>query len=327
MGKKNMFRRGRMPGRMSVLTAMLALASPAGHATPQPATGTGVSAPPPMVLDAGQDRLKRMTVDVFINGQGPFPFAVDTGAERTAVSASLAKRLGLVADRSARLHSIAGVDTVRTAHVATLQIGSRRVDGIRAPILPDGPLGVAGLLGIDALTNQRVVMDFVDERMSVRPSATRDPRDRDTIVVTARRRFGQLVLVDASVDGQRVYAIVDSGSQVTVGNAALRQRLSRRKRGADTPTEIIGVTGLTLPANYSVLPEMKIGSVKLGNIPIVYSDAHPFKKFGLTDKPALLLGTDLLRAFERVSLDFDTKKVRFLLRSEESNGGGHLVAD
>jgi hypothetical protein len=36
--------------------------------------------------------------------------------------------------------------------------------------------------------------------------------------------------------------------------------------------------------------------------------------FGLADEPALLLGSDVLEAFRRVSLDFRNRKVRFVLR-------------
>ncbi len=286
-------------------------------------TGNGIAAPADpaagTVVDTAQDKLQRMTVDVFINGQGPFPFAVDTGAERTVISASLAQRLGLAPDRSAQLHSVSGVDLVSTTRIARLQVGTKQVADIQAPILADGNLGAVGLLGIDALEDQRVIMDFADNRMSIKPGAYREAQDKDTIVVTAKRKFGQLVLVDASIDGERVYAIVDSGAQTTIGNSALKRLLLRRKRGDQATTELIGVTGRSIAANYGVLPRMKIGSLTIGDIPVVYSDAHPFKKFGISNKPAMLLGADLLRVFERVSLDFNTKKVRFLLRSEESD--------
>jgi predicted aspartyl protease len=42
----------------------------------------------------------RMTVEVFINGQGPFNFVVDTGADRSALSTTLAARLGLEPGRT-----------------------------------------------------------------------------------------------------------------------------------------------------------------------------------------------------------------------------------
>ena len=298
----------------AALTALAAGAAPAAAEIPQLPTGE-LTATNEMVLATSQDRLTRMTVDVFINGQGPFAFAVDTGADRTAISASLAKQLGLVGDRQAQLHGVAGVDTVSTTELASLRVGSKQVDAIRAPILPDYALGAAGLLGIDALADQRVTMDFRDKRMTVRPGDYREPDDDETIVVKAKRRFGQLVLVNASINGQRVYAIVDSGSQVTIGNPALQRMLMKKLPGKAVSTELVSVTGRKIAADVSQLPRMKIGGMTLGDIPIVYSDAHPFKKFKLANKPAMLIGVDILRAFERVSLDFDSKKVRFLVRS------------
>ncbi len=49
-------------------------------------------------------------------------------------------------------------------------------------------------------------------------------------------------------------------------------------------------------------------------MPIAFADVPPFKVFGLADEPALLLGTDLLETFRRISLDFRARKVRFQLR-------------
>ena len=46
----------------------------------------------------------------------------------------------------------------------------------------------------------------------------------------------------------------------------------------------------------------------------------PFKLFGLWREPSLLLGTDILENFRRVSLDFRARKVRFQLRSCKTEG-------
>jgi len=40
----------------------------------------------------------------------------------------------------------------------------------------------------------------------------------------------------------------------------------------------------------------------------------PFEVFGISHQPALLLGTDLMENFRKVSLDFRARKVRFQLR-------------
>ena len=55
-------------------------------------------------------------------------------------------------------------------------------------------------------------------------------------------------------------------------------------------------------------------------MPIAFADVPPFEVFGLSDRPALLLGTDLLGTFRRVSLDFRARKVRFQLRRCKSQG-------
>ena len=58
----------------------------------------------------------------------------------------------------------------------------------------------------------------------------------------------------------------------------------------------------------------------LRNVPIAFADVPPFKLFGLADEPALLLGTDILENFRRVSLDFRARKVRFQLRRCTTEG-------
>jgi hypothetical protein len=65
----------------------------------------------------------------------------------------------------------------------------------------------------------------------------------------------------------------------------------------------------------ATVDELQLGPVILYNVPIAFADVPPFKVFGLSNEPALLLGTDILENFRRVSLDFRSRKVRFQLRS------------
>ena len=76
----------------------------------------------------------------------------------------------------------------------------------------------------------------------------------------------------------------------------------------------IGVTGVAMDLQLARIDNLRLGSITLGNVPIAFADAPPFGVFGLANQPALLLGTDLLEAFRRVSLDFRARKVRFQLR-------------
>ena len=292
----------------------------AGQEAPSPSA----SAPAPLaaapeldlttVLDYAQDPSERMTVPVDIGGRGPFDFVVDTGAERTVIASELAGRLGLLAGTTSVVHSMTEVSRIRTVVIPELTIGGKRVRGIHAPALSQANLGAEGMLGVDSLQSQRVSFDFVRREMSITPSRRREEVwPKDVIVITGRKRFGHLVLVDASVDGQKVWVIIDTGAQVSIANNALRQRLARRGRlGATTPIEMLSVTGGRLTLDQTKVNLIKIGGVDIVDMPIAFADVHPFHKLKLTKRPALLLGMDALRLFQRVSVDFANRKVKML---------------
>lgn len=298
-----------------------ALAFPAVGAVPATQPDPGTTTPvetvdegPVDVIGFGIDPTNRMTVAVNIGGQGPYSFIVDTGAQRTVISKELATRLRLGKGPTAELHSTSGMQNVQTFVIPSLEINARAVKGIQAPALEQSNLGAPGILGVDSLLSQRVVLDFKAATMTVHPATARVEKwDGETIVVKARSRFGQLVLVDASAGGQKVYVIIDTGSQVSVGNGALRRKLMGRKlRRPFTPVQLISVTGGRVNADYTTLDTIRIGGIHIKDMPVAFADMHPFRKLGLTGRPALLLGMDALRLFDRVSVDFANKKVRFL---------------
>lgn len=274
--------------------------------------------PAPQHVATRTDLSGRMTVGVRIDGRGPFPFVVDTGAERTVISTELAAELQLASAPAARLLSLSEQSIVPTVMIPRLAVSDTVVEAISAPALARDHLGAAGILGIDTLQKQRVVFDFKRGRMTVSPSAEREERGGgEEIVVRARSRFGRLVLADASADGQKVHVIIDSGAQLSIGNPVLLQRLiARRSQHGPEMIEVTSVTGGKLAARIAILRKVRIGGVHLRNMPIAVTDSEVFRKLDLQQRPALLLGMDVLRSFDRVSIDFANRKVRFLLPGE-----------
>ena len=266
----------------------------------------------------------RMTVPVNIDGRGPYQFVVDTGAERTVIAQELANTLDLGQGRRTRMHSMSEVSDIRTVLIPALEVGGKTVQDIHAPALARRFLGAEGMLGVDSLKAQRVSFDFVRRQMTITPSKRRQEKwEEEGITVTARTRFGHLVLVDASVDGQKVWVILDTGSQVTIGNSALRRKLEKKQRiGATVPVELLSVTGGRVVADQAVAQKVRLGGMDILRMPIAFADVHPFRKLALTDRPALLLGMDALRLFDRVSVDFANRRVRMLspARSEAKTG-------
>lgn len=270
---------------------------------------------------AGEQVETRMAVDVAIDGRGPYRFVVDSGADRTVIGERLALALRLPAGPSVTLHGMAGASRRETALIAQLSVGGSVVADIAAPTLPERYLGARGLLGIDALRGQRLMLDF--ERQAITIEDTRRPvkANADEIVVTARRRGGQLILTQARAGGVRIGAVVDTGSQLTIGNFALRDALFRRHEPPPTTSAtLVSVTGETLILPLAIVPEMRIGGIVMTNVPVAFADLPPFALFGLLEAPAMLLGTDLMGNFRRVSLDFGARKVRFQLRRCRSAG-------
>jgi predicted aspartyl protease len=257
----------------------------------------------------------RLFVDVKINGTGPWRFLVDSGADRSVIGAALAARLKLPSESNVLLRGMAGSTTVSTVLIDELRIGTSAINAIVAPALPERFVGAQGIIGIDALADQRILLDFDAKKVTIQDSRKPQVSEPGEIVVTARRHKGQLILTQVSVEGDRTYAVIDTGSELTLGNTAMLRRIGRRGRDEELREVVLqSVTGENFTAKVAVLPELRIGGVIMHNVTVAFTDAPPFDLFGLDKQPALLLGTDLLQNFKRLSLDFRNRKVRFTLR-------------
>ena len=261
------------------------------------------------------ERDDRMTVPVRLSGAGPYRFLVDTGADRTAVSRDIVSRLKLPSAGGAELHSVSGVSSIATARVRDLELTHPQEQSIEAAVLDSANMGADGIVGVDVLRSQRVQFDFERQTMSIVPSTTPDfSREPGTIVVRAKRKNGRLVVTDAVANDERLTVVLDTGSQVSIGNHALRRRLlGDGLVNIDKSVELESVTGQKIIGEYMFIKELTIGGVGLTNLAVVFTDAHTFKQLGLDKKPALLLGMNAIRAFKRVSIDFANKKFRVVL--------------
>jgi predicted aspartyl protease len=279
----------------------------------QPAPSLDPAVPPALVR-TGPPAEDRVTIPILIGGKGPWNFIVDTGSQRTVISRDLADRLALPIRDPVTVLSM--TDRLETGTVALpgLDFGDLEVRDIEAPVLDGGHLGAPGLLGLDSLQSKRLLLDFRRGRMEISESRSRYSRDPDTIVVQARRKNGQLILLDSDVDGMAVNIVLDTGTNFSVGNMALMNKLIRRKRAPNLEqASLLSATGGTLIGQVGKIREVHLGRVILRDLPVLFADAGPFAELGLAEKPALLLGINALKGFDRVAIDFGRGKVDFLL--------------
>lgn len=260
-----------------------------------------------------RDDHDRMTLGVRVGNRGPFAFLVDTGAERTVISRELAGQLRLGAGKALTLQSVLGKRLVETVDIPELQLGARRLAVPDAPSLPSQHLGADGILGLDSLAAQRVAFDFRRRVMSITPSRGAPARlDGTTIVVEARRRYKRLLFTNATLDSHPVVVVLDTGSEISIGNLALQRKLARGRK-VQASVAIETVLGEKVVAGVAKVDRLEIDSLTLKDLNIAFIDASIFRRLKIDHKPAMLLGMNAVRAFDTVSVDFATGKVRFVL--------------
>lgn len=264
-------------------------------------------------IDARKLR-SRMTVDVMVNDTGPYRFVVDSGADTSVVGLRLAEKLGLPAAPRVMLNAMTESAIVDQVKVEELRLGPTSILDLEVPVLREVDIGGDGMVGLDALVEQRLMMDFDRRVITVDDASSPEPWVDGVIVVKGRLRRGQLILTQVSAEGVHVDAVVDTGSEISIGNRALRDKLFRRNSDKFEKVKILGVTGVPAEIEIATVSSLKLGPVTLRNVPIAFADVPPFEVFGLHEEASLLLGTDVMETFRRVSLDFRERKVRFQLR-------------
>jgi predicted aspartyl protease len=267
------------------------------------------------------DGTSRLTVPVQIDGKGPFAFVVDTGANRSVIATELAAELGLPPGGPTKIHGILGLQDAATAEVHSFIAGRLRLPIAKTPVLSRSDLGCDGFLGLDAFRDRRVEFDFRRAQVSIfaggffdddRPGAVASLTT--DVVVRARQRFGQLTITEAEVVGRPISCFVDSGAQISVGNLAMLRALEGHAgRGGMTPIQVVlhGATGQDAEGEVAGIPTLRIGDLRFTNFAMPFADLHTFSLWGMQDRPAMMMGMDLLSLFQLVTVDFRDNAVRF----------------
>lgn len=257
----------------------------------------------------------RLVAPVTVNGQGPFRFIVDTGANRSVLSRRLAEQLGLVPTGVGTVHSIDAVSEAPLAPITSLQYGALELPSAPMPLL-DGPVlsGEQGLLGADGMRGRRLRLDFERRCIEIVPSRGARPL-HGWETIRGELRFGHLVMIDGSVRGLPVNILIDTGSDTTLANVALQQALSARMRDDDRSLNYARAytasgTAVTLPGAI-MLPSLSLGEMKIDNITAFVGDFHIFMLWGLVEEPTLLIGMDVISQANGLAIDYERARVYF----------------
>lgn len=294
--------------RTTAALLLLTLAAPVRAETPL--------VPPPLdpptateTIQGRADRERRLTIPIRIGGRGPYHFVVDTGSQRSLVASSVVARLALPPSQTLHIVDIGGRSEVATALAEEFGIGRQTYRNLVMPVLLDEHIAADGVVGTDNMQGQRVLLDFARNRLEIGDAKSLGGNRGYEIVVTARRKSGQLIITEAVIEGVRVSVVIDTGAETSIGNRALQRVLS--KRGKTEAITLVSVTGTEIVADLAAHGKLAIGSVTIDNPLIAFADSPVFPALELDKRPAMLLGMRELRLFKRVALDFRSRKVMF----------------
>ena len=147
---------------------------------------------------------------VYLNGQGPFRFLIDTGAQSSMVTERLARTLGLTPQYRVEQVTATGSALIGAAIVHQIAIGSVGVED--AEVLIGGALpGVDGVIGQTFLSRLNYILDYKSRALLIEPDATMLKGDSIPFDV-----LNGLPAVEGEVSGRQRRLILDSGSPALV---------------------------------------------------------------------------------------------------------------
>lgn len=268
-------------------------------------------------------RRGRVTVPVLIDGQGPFNFAVDSAANCSVLADDLLGPLNLAPALRLTMHTLVGAEEVDGVIAGRVSSGAVNEERVRLAVGRRSALeGLDGLLGSDLLAGRRLVLNFRGRtgarigRSHRNERGFLDPVDPSArLQSTPQERFRGLLVVPALVGPARATGIVDSGAAVTILNrAAARQGLARpwRLRNGENYSRVQSPTGRGVNAEVMLLPTLNLADAVVSNVPVLVGDFHTFALWGVADRPAVLLGVDVLGLFQSVTIDL--RRREFSLR-------------
>ncbi len=266
--------------------------SRAGAPTAMPADSTSV----PMELPDG-----RAIVAVTLNGRGPYRLAVETGSPNVLLSPRLVADLRLRGIGPGEDDSLFRLDSLRIGGMLVRSLAVGR-DAAFAP------LGVDGVLGLDAFADLLVTVDYPARTLALSKGRLPKPDGREVLRAV---RVGPFVGIEVDLNGVKEVGVIDT--QGGIGFQALPAVAGRLK--FEKPPRVVGRAVVGGGAPVEVLRGRLAGDARIGRHVFArpYIAVHPLPP----DIPSrVTLGLEVLSHFA-VTLDQRSMAVR-LARADTS---------
>lgn len=234
--------------------------------TPTWATGADRTRPTDVPLSSA--RHGEVVIPVFVGGEGPYRFILDTGSSHTAISQTLATALGAVPVAKTPVATSVGSVLSLVIRLADVTVGSAHVESLLATALPLSAAvwlgdGIDGVLGQDFLSQFDYTLDYRTSRLS-----WNDPGQIEAgIRLALEFSHGRLLVHLPQSERCRcpVRLVPDSGASGVVLFADTEaDRLPIDPRGAPVRVSTLAGAGT---AHQVTVRELRVGSDTLWDVP------------------------------------------------------------
>jgi len=222
----------------------------------------------------------RLLVSAKLDGQ-PRTLVLDTGASITSISTATARDLGIETEGEMAIndHISAKLGVLKSLSIGLADHADVPVAIVDMPNARDSAVKFHGILGLDVLARHDVVLDFAHHTLALYPPGATVATTRGPTM--ARIEFqhaehGLMVFEVAFGNHPAIPAILDLGAPTSVINGPAAQALGV-KRPAFRP------------------PPFEVGGVALVTKYMLIRDLPTFQRFGLANRPAVLLGSDVFK--------------------------------
>ena len=246
-------------------------------------------------------------------GTRPVTFVLDTGAQAHLIlpAAEATLRLppmegtvplfGTGGEREAPLVRLEGVT------LGGVPVNPAATPVTTLPVVPHVSPLLAGLLGAPLLEQFDLDLDVQAGRLGLFPAggcggALPELAARQTVIPLAITRDRQ-ALLDVTINGQGIIALLDTGSRATLLSQRAADALGLRAPTSANTSR--GVDGESLPVGHTTVREMTVGNDVIRNMPISIAPVQ----LGRAD---MLLGFDYLRQ-RRAYISYVTQRLVIVL--------------
>lgn len=268
-----------------------------------------------------------IVIDVTVDGRGPYPFIVDTGATLSLVFENFARGRALepAATASIRILSISGarvLDPVVIGDIAAGATLARRKTGVILPDWEAPRVTPAGVIGLDILEAFALAFDVDAKTIAFYPKGglPEDLTGRMRKVPIRLTKYtdagAELFTMRGKVNGEPITFIVDLGLATTLVNYAAGDALFANTitvaggRTATTSTRLDDVFDDRTKVNAGIMRTISAGTQRWSRKIVWIYDAPLFEELGVHRLSYGLIGADLLTR-QDFAIDFEARRIFF----------------